>query len=153
MSVSTLDLAVQQAIAAVDDPEYPGVSIVELGLLESVEINAASVRIGLIPTFTGCPALAVIADSVAAEVGQVPGIRDVEVRWLNTPVWSITRVSAIARQALAREFTVAVQIGDAAPGCPRCGGQTEAKSMFGPSRCRSISVCAECAETIEVMRG
>jgi len=144
MSAPTLDLAVQQAIAAVDDPEYPGVSIVELGLLE--------LRIGLIPTFSGCPALGVIAGSVAAEVGKVSGVDDVEVVWLHTPVWSIGRVSAVARQALARDFTVAVQIGESQPDCPRCGGPTEAKSMFGPSRCRSISVCSDCAETIEVMR-
>ena len=35
------------AIASVDDPEYPGISIVDLGLSESVIIHGSMVTIGL----------------------------------------------------------------------------------------------------------
>lgn len=151
--MSQLELEVHEAIAAVDDPEYPGISIVDLGLLESIEVDpAGSVEIGLIPTFGGCPALAMIATDVQDSVSAVPGVSSASVRWLKTPVWSVDRVSADARTIMATDFTVAVKIGAEQPLCPRCGGPIRELSMFGPSRCRSVSRCDACRESIEVMR-
>ncbi len=152
MSVG-LESAVQAAVASVDDPEYPGISIIELGLLETIELDDHGVvDIGLIPTFSGCPALAMIAEDVEAAVAAVQGVASVRARWLASPVWSIERVSVEARRVMAEQFTVAVQIGSEAPTCPRCGGETEERSMFGPSRCRAVNRCRNCSETVEVMR-
>ena len=45
---------IHTAINTVNDPEYPGISIVDLGLLENIEINTADeVLVELIPTFSG----------------------------------------------------------------------------------------------------
>lgn len=148
-----LELAVHQAIASVDDPEYPGVSIVDLGLLESIEIDDhGAVAIGLIPTFSGCPALAVIAADVTHAVSTVPEVVTCAVRWLTSPAWSVDRISHDARTLLADEFTVAVEFGRRAPACPLCGSPTVEQSLFGPSRCRSVHRCSACQETVEVMR-
>ena len=143
---------VLSAIRSVDDPEYPGVSIVDLGLLESVEIDGTTVRVGLIPTFSGCPALAMIKDDVAQAVRQVDGVEVVEVEWLKAPVWTVDRITAETRALIQTEFTVAVRIGTEPPACPLCGGPTTEQSLFGPSRCRSVNRCEACSETIEVMR-
>ena len=151
--MNPLELAVHEAIALVDDPEYPGISIVDLGLLESIDISdTGNVTIGLIPTFSGCPALSMIASDVEDSVSKIPAVGSVSVSWLRSPVWSVNRVSADARKIMANEFTVAVKIGKAPPACPRCGGQLRELSMFGPSRCRSVSRCDACTESIEVMR-
>ena len=148
-----LELAVHQAVASIDDPEYPGVSIVDLGLLEAIEIDdSGAVAIGLVPTFSGCPALAVIADDVRGAVSTVDGVRTVAVTWLTSPAWTVERISHDARQQLAAEFTVAVELGRRAPACPRCGSPTVEQSLFGPSRCRSVHRCSSCHETVEVMR-
>lgn len=153
MTTHDLELAVHAAIASVDDPEYPGVSIVDLGLLESLEVSSDGVvGVGLIPTFSGCPALRVIADEVQDAVADVPGVTAVSVEWLRSPVWTTDRVSADARTQIGAEFTVAVQLGARPPSCPRCGGPTTEVSMFGPSRCRAVNRCATCAETVEVLR-
>lgn len=153
-AAATNDLitAVWQAVGTVDDPEYPGISIVDLGLVFSVEVDRASVEVGLIPTFSGCPALAAIADDVTEAVLTVPGIDGAGVRWLTAPTWSIDRVSAEARAALADRFTVAVRIGSGPVPCPRCGNPTSERSIFGPSRCRAVHRCEHCTETIEVLR-
>ena len=143
---------VRAALKVVDDPEYPGISIVDLGLVERVEADGGVVRVGLIPTFSGCPALGIIADDVQAQVGAVPGVECVDVTWLRAPAWTVERVSAAARSALADSFTVAVKIGRSEPACPRCGAVTAPQSMFGPSRCRSVSTCLSCHETVEVLR-
>ena len=125
-----LEAAVLGAISNVDDPEYPGVSIVDLGLLEKVEVRNGIVDVGLIPTFSGCPALAMIADDVDAAIRSVDGVDDVSVSWLNSPAWSPARLSRRGREALAVEFTVAVQIGSRTPECPLCGGPTVELSLI-----------------------
>lgn len=155
MTTSTLNMnvLVRDAVATVDDPEYPGVSIVDLGLLESLEVEGTSARIGLIPTFSGCPALAMIRDDVTTAVQAVEGISHVTVEWLRSPAWSSDRVTEAGRAALAQEFTVSVQVGSRSATCPRCGSPTERQSIFGPSRCRAVHRCANCNETVEVMRG
>ncbi len=148
-----LELAVHEAIASVDDPEYPGVSIVDLGLLERLDVGAdGGVRVGLIPTFSGCPALDMIKADVAAALAAVDGVRSVEVVWLSAQVWSVDRIDAETRAAIGREFTVSIRMPDGRSLCPLCGTETVELSMFGPSRCRSVHRCEACAETVEVMR-
>lgn len=159
-----LEAKVHAAVSSVDDPEYPGISIVDLGLLESIEVRpaepaadgeptTATAVVGLIPTFSGCPALAVIATDVVAAVEKLDDIGDCTVEWLSSPAWHADRISHEARSCLASKFTVAVQIGERAPTCPRCASSTVEQSMFGPSRCRSVHVCSGCGETVEVVRG
>jgi ring-1,2-phenylacetyl-CoA epoxidase subunit PaaD len=153
-NASTRELAAQvhAAIQSVDDPEYPGVSIVDLGLLEGVAVSDdGAVTVGLIPTFSGCPALAMIAGDVRAAVGGVAGVRSVGVAWLRQPAWTTDRVSSAARAALASRFTVAVELGTGAR-CPRCNGELVELSAFGPSRCRAIRRCRPCSEIVEVLR-
>lgn len=145
---------VHSAVSSVDDPEYPGISIVDLGLLETITVSPdGTASIGLIPTFSGCPALAVIAEDVATAVQQLPDVTSCTVEWLSAPAWHADRVSHEARSCLERKFTVAVQIGERSPTCPLCASKTVEQSMFGPSRCRSVHTCTGCGETVEVMRG
>ncbi|HJP15944.1 MAG TPA: 1,2-phenylacetyl-CoA epoxidase subunit PaaD [Acidimicrobiales bacterium] len=144
---------IHTAINTVSDPEYPEISIVDLGFLENVEINeVGEVFIELIPTFSGCPALETIAQDVREATEQLPGVHAVEVTWLNSPVWSVKRVTEKAKKDLAEKFTVAVQIQNKKVECPRCQSETNIKSHFGPSRCRSIHVCSKCHEVVETLR-
>lgn len=153
MTVTTgLADAVRAAVATVDDPELPGVSIVELGLLEELSVDAdGAVSIGLIPTFSGCPALSVIRELVGDAVVAVDGVRSVDVTFLSAPAWSVERISERAREQLANGLTVAVER-DGRALCPRCGAETVERSMFGPTRCRAVHHCPGCGEAIEVMR-
>lgn len=144
---------IRDAVRGVDDPEYPGLSIVDLGLLESIHVKPAGVTIGLVPTFSGCPALSVIAGDVRDAVGRIDGIDHVDVLWLRTPSWSTERVTPRGRQVLADTFSVGVQVGSEFPPCPRCGGTTAPQSTFGPSRCRAVHTCGRCREPVEVLRG
>lgn len=154
--IALIESSVHSAVASVDDPEYPGISIVELGLLETLEVKTdGTVVVGLIPTFSGCPALAMIADEIRSAVGAVAGIggaQHVEVRWLNAPVWTTERITKSARDAIARDFTVGVHINGGPVACPQCGSATNENSMFGSSRCRAIHFCSSCTEVVEVIR-
>lgn len=142
-----------EALATVDDPEYPGVSIVDLGLVESFGADGAIATIGLIPTFSGCPALKMIADDVVAAVESVDGIDACLVDWLPAPVWTTDRMSDVARQFLGSEFTVVLRSKDGGLRCPVCGSTAVAdQSLAGPTRCRSIAWCESCRNPVEVMR-
>jgi ring-1,2-phenylacetyl-CoA epoxidase subunit PaaD len=147
----TLEAAARAAVATVDDPEMPGVSIVELGLLESITVVDGAVTVGLIPTFSGCPALALIARRVEEAVAGVDDVRSVTVEFLRSPVWTIERVSSRARRDLSTNLGIAVERKGSAE-CPRCATRTEMRSMFGPTRCRAVHHCPSCGEVVEVMR-
>ena len=146
---------VWEALRAVDDPEYPGVSIVDLGLVESVELAAdgSSATVGLIPTFSGCPALTMIADDVRRAVVSLSDVERCDVRWLDSPVWTTDRMSTAARAELATGYTVVLRGADGSLRCPICGSRAVAdQSRAGPTRCRSVAWCDDCRNPVEVMR-
>jgi ring-1,2-phenylacetyl-CoA epoxidase subunit PaaD len=146
--------AVRDAVASVCDPEYPDVSIADLGLVESIEIDPdGTARIGLIPTVSGCPALEVIAADVAEAVGGVPGVRRCDVAWLRTPTWSRDRITEAARRVLADDYTVVVRPPTGRLHCPVCGGdQLDDHGAAGPTRCRTTAWCRTCRNVVEVVR-
>ncbi len=145
--------AVRNAAAAVCDPEFPGITIEDLGVLEDVRVGPGGVvSVDLLPTFLGCPALDVIAGDVEAAVATVPGVGDVSVRYLTAPAWTPERITAKGRDKLAAEFTVAIRRRDELS-CPVCTSTAvEDVSPFGPTACRAVAYCPECRNPIEVMR-
>ena len=148
---ATLEARVLDAVASVDDPEMAGVAITELGLLSRITVDeSAGVTVGLLPTFSGCPALSLIARDVRSAVGRIDGITSLDVRFVDEPQWSIERISTTAETALAR-LGIAVERDGAASG-PRCGAVTRRRSLFGPTRCRAVHRCEGCDEVVEVMR-
>ena len=52
------------ALAEVPDPEIPMVSIVELGIVRDVHVDADGVVVVVTPTYSGCPATDVIMGSI-----------------------------------------------------------------------------------------
>lgn len=144
---------IRAAVAQVNDPEYPDVSIVDLGLVESIELDGSVATVGLIPTFSGCPALDMIATDVRRSVLSLTDATDCDVRWLAGPVWSTDRLTSAARGRLAEEYTVVLRRKDGGLRCPVCGSDDVAdQSMAGPTRCRSIAWCDACRNPVEVMR-
>ena len=58
------EAAVRAALAEVMDPELPMLSVVDLGIVHRVDVGPASgngpIRVEILPTFVGCPALELI---------------------------------------------------------------------------------------------
>ena len=91
--------------AAVPDPEIPVVTLEDLGILRDVRDEAGRVVVELTPTYTGCPATAVIADDVrrALADGGFPGA---DVRMVLSPPWTTDWISAEGRRKL-RDYGIA----------------------------------------------
>ncbi len=148
---------VRAAVASVDDPEYPDVSIADLGLVESIDVEAGPdgpvAVVGLIPTFSGCPALDMIATDVERAVTALTDVHECDVRWLPGPVWSTDRLTGTARATLADDYTVVLRRKDGGLRCPVCGSDdVDVQSQAGPTRCRAVAWCAACRNPVEVMR-
>ncbi|WP_419863884.1 iron-sulfur cluster assembly protein [Candidatus Poriferisodalis sp.] len=160
-STAAMEAAVLEAVSTVCDPEYPEITIAELGILECVAANddGDAVRIELVPTMLGCPALDVIARDVAAAARSacMGSNVSVDVVFVADPVWTPDRIAPGAVDFMAREYSVAVRraqsdgLGSGAA-CPICGnGALEHRSDFGPTPCRSVEWCPSCRNPIEVV--
>ena len=153
--------AVWEALAEVPDPEIPVVSVVDLGLVHAVELDGERLRVELLPTFVGCPALELIRHSVAERLaGMAPRV---EVEMTFAVPWTSDRITADGRRKL-RESGFAPP-GPAAAGdrplfatiavrpratCPWCGASdTTMENAFGPTLCRSIYWCNRCRQPFE----
>jgi len=95
----TIDvLGVMAALAGVPDPEIPAVSIVELGMIGEIEIDGSGIRVELLPTFVGCPALEIIRNSVADRLGMLGLPVHVDISF--APPWTTDRISPAGREKL-----------------------------------------------------
>ena len=69
---------VESALADVFDPEYP-VSLVDMGLIRSVEIDGATATVAISYCSLGCPCISLIEEDVKERVLKLDGIERVEV--------------------------------------------------------------------------
>ena len=70
--------AILEILLTIPDPEMP-ISIVDLGIVESVDVQESNVKVELLPTFVGCLALPAIAEEVKKKVSEINGINHVTV--------------------------------------------------------------------------
>lgn len=150
------------ALAGVSDPEIPVLSVVDLGIINGVEVNAAGeVRVRMTPTFVGCPALELMQEQMADAI-RAAGFAAVRVDVEFDPPWTSDRISETGLARL-REFGLApparsceraagpaIESNFVAVPCPLCGSrETDLESFFGPTLCRSIHYCRACRQSFE----
>lgn len=82
---------VTQALRDVFDPEL-GMSVVDLGLIYDVEIDAGRVRITMTLTTQGCPLHDAMTEWVRRAVSTIPGVHEVEVAIVFDPPWTADRI-------------------------------------------------------------
>lgn len=151
------------ALCEVTDPEIPVLSVVDLGLIRHVKWNATgAIEVGLAPTYSGCPATAVIRASVMAAL-RAAGFDQPSVVEVLSPPWTSDWLSAEGRQKLrsygiappAETVTSPREIWRHTPNvhCPRCESQnTEELSRFGSTPCKALYRCKACLEPFEYFK-
>jgi ring-1,2-phenylacetyl-CoA epoxidase subunit PaaD len=149
--------AVWEALAEVPDPEIPVLSVVDLGLVHAVELEGERLRVELLPTFVGCPALEMIRQSVAERLaGMAPRV---EVEMTFEVPWTSDRITADGRRKLresgfappggSRPLFATIPVRPSAA-CPWCGSaDTTLENLFGPTLCRSVFWCNRCRQPFE----
>jgi ring-1,2-phenylacetyl-CoA epoxidase subunit PaaD len=154
--------AVWEALAEVPDPEIPVVSVVDLGLVHTVELDGELLRVELLPTFVGCPALELIRRSVTDRLAGMA--QRVEVEMTFAVPWTSDRITPDGRRKLRQSGFAPpgpAGAGDARPmfatiamrptaTCPWCGSaDTTLENLFGPTLCRTVFWCNRCHQPFE----
>jgi len=149
--VATRVEAAWDALATVEDPEIPALSIVDLGIVRSVAVQSdGALTIGLTPTYSGCPATEVIHAS-AIQALTAAGLAPLRLHTVLAPAWSSEWISAEGRRKLAAYGIVPPQPNsDRPPACPRCASvDTDCISEFGSTPCKALHRCRDCLEPFE----
>ena len=149
-----------QWLEAVKDPEIPVISLVDLGVITGIQIDkSGKVTVNMTPTFAGCPAM----DFMKREVEQVlrhKGL-EFEVNISYKSQWSSNRITEKGRKALKKFGLAPPQKYQLIPdlevlektACPYCDSDdTELKSPFGPTLCRSLHYCNNCKQAFELFK-
>lgn len=144
----------------VPDPEIPVLSVTDLGIVRGAEWEGETLAVTVTPTYSGCPATAVIALSIE-EALRRKGLDRVRIKTRLSPAWTTDWMREGAREKL-RAYGVAPPEGAACAGmiarnapkaCPRCGSaRIEEVSRFGSTPCKAAYRCADCLEPFDYFK-
>ena len=90
---------------SVVDPEIPVLTIADLGVLRDVAVDDGRVEVAITPTYSGCPAMNMIALEIELALERA-GIRRPKVRTVLSPAWTTDWMSEDGRSKL-REYGIA----------------------------------------------
>jgi ring-1,2-phenylacetyl-CoA epoxidase subunit PaaD len=169
---------------SVNDPEIPVLSVIDLGIVREVkwiEENGSSILVvNVTPTYSGCPAVAVIKNDIQRELQQ-RGINRVRIGTQLSPAWTTDWMTERGRNRLleygiappgpcgrlSRGFpahlvegatlqhstTPARNAQNDAICCPRCGSSdTRVVSQFGSTPCKAFYICNSCLEPFDYFK-
>jgi len=167
-------------LGEVSDPEIPVISIVDLGIVRDVQLAADDACVVTIaPTYSGCPAMQVIADAItealhARGVGQVRLVNQLSPAWttdwmsesgkaalkgygIAPPAEKVIDISGLRTRPMNAADPFAALSRDAAPrltiACPVCGStHTEITSQFGSTPCKALYKCLDCREPFDYFK-
>jgi ring-1,2-phenylacetyl-CoA epoxidase subunit PaaD len=153
---------VYEILEQVADPEIPVLTIADLGIIRGVEIlNDQKVKVIITPTYSGCPAMDMIASEILAALNEV-GISGVIETQLS-PAWTTDWMSASGKEKL-EAYGIAPPVKGTANKrtlfgeqpvvkCPHCKGHnTEMISQFGSTACKSLFKCLDCLEPFDYFK-
>ena len=149
------------AAASVVDPEIPVLTIADLGVLREVALrDDGVVEVAITPTYSGCPAMNMIAFEVAIALERA-GFANARVRTVLSPAWTTDWMSEEGRRKL-REYGIAppspassrrALFGIQQVQCPQCGSaETELLSEFGSTSCKALWRCRSCREPFDYFK-
>jgi ring-1,2-phenylacetyl-CoA epoxidase subunit PaaD len=148
---------VRSVAGQVLDPEVPVLTIEDLGILRDARIDDTGIAVVTItPTYSGCPAMEVIAADIRAALSAA-GFPRVEIRTVLSPAWTTDwmseagkdklRAYGIAPPHLRADGLVSLTL---SVRCPQCDSlDTREVSRFGSTACKSLWVCQACAEPFD----
>ncbi|WP_018701318.1 1,2-phenylacetyl-CoA epoxidase subunit PaaD [Amorphus coralli] len=158
---SELERRAWKAAATVTDPEIPVLTIADLGVLRGVRVDdAGAVVADITPTYSGCPAMNMIAVSVDVALRNA-GFSDVKVNTVLSPAWTTDWLTEEGRTKL-KAYGIAPPQGQTGRHalfgqddveCPHCGShETERLAEFGSTSCKALWRCTACGEPFDYFK-
>lgn len=147
-------------LEAVPDPEIPVISVVDLGIVRDVAWKGDQLIVSVTPTYSGCPATAVIAIDIEEAIRR-RGVSDVRIETRLSPPWTTDWISKAGREKL-KSYGIAPPVDGARCAaellspiieCPHCGSMaTEQVSRFGSTPCKAHWRCRDCLEPFDYFK-
>jgi ring-1,2-phenylacetyl-CoA epoxidase subunit PaaD len=151
-----------ELLKGVSDPEIPVLTIVDLGVVRSVEIKKdKSVLVTITPTYSGCPAMKVIEEDLISHLAE-HHVSNVKVELTLSPAWTTDWITENGREKLL-EYGIAPPQDEvdksvlfAEPTvvpCPLCKTKdTRMISQFGSTACKAHYQCNICLEPFDYFK-
>jgi ring-1,2-phenylacetyl-CoA epoxidase subunit PaaD len=154
--------AIWTILDRVCDPEIPVLSVTDLGIVREVKQTDDSIEIIITPTYSGCPAMDMIAVNIKAGL-QAEGINNVTITSILSPAWTTDWMTENGKQKL-KAYGIAPPVEEnpdkmalfaAQPAieCPRCNSlNTKLLSQFGSTACKAMHQCQDCKEPFDYFK-
>ena len=150
-------------LEGVMDPEVPVLSVIDLGIVRDVVFhNADELEIIITPTYSGCPAMDVIATNIRIQLA-VLGFKKIKITQILSPAWTTDWMTEEGKQKL-KEYGIAPPtpkqqvcneklFAEEAIQCPHCNSwHTHRVSEFGSTACKALYVCDDCKEPFDYFK-
>lgn len=139
-------------LEAVPDPEIPVISVVDLGVVRHVDILEDMVEITITPTYSGCPAMSVIALDIETKL-RACGISHLKLKTQIAPAWTTEWMSDKGRLNLEKYGIAPPRAAGKPDHCPHCqSSHVEKVSQFGSTPCKAQWRCKECLEPFDYFK-
>jgi len=158
--VASLD-HIWNLLEEVFDPEVPVLSVVDLGIVRSVEELNENIHVTITPTYIGCPAMQTIEQDIETKLLE-NGISNLVIQTSISPAWTTDWMSEKGKLKL-KDFGITPPQDEpdksilfAEPvvvPCPRCDSDnTKMVSRFGSTACKAHYQCVECREPFDYFK-
>lgn len=153
-----------EILKEVQDPEIPVLSVLDLGIAREVLIHPdGSPEIIITPTYSGCPAMDMIAVGIRVALEQ-NGFKNIKITTVLSPAWTTDWMSEVGRQKL-KDYGIAppnprqqvcnndLFTANEAVQCPQCESyHTQRISEFGSTACKALYQCLDCKEPFDYFK-
>ncbi|MEX0369237.1 MAG: 1,2-phenylacetyl-CoA epoxidase subunit PaaD [Tateyamaria sp.] len=139
-------------LAAVPDPEIPVISLVDLGIIRDVQWLGDALEVTVTPTYSGCPATAIINLEIEAAL-RAKGIENISLKRQIAPPWTTDWMTETGKAKLESYGIAPPQPAGGPRRCPHCQSRhVEKISQFGSTPCKAQWRCADCLEPFDYFK-
>ena len=146
----------------IKDPEVPALSIIDLGIVRDIKMNDDELEVVITPTYTGCPAMDMIASAIKVELATL-GFKKIKITTILFPAWTTDWMSEEGKRKL-KEYGIAPPnpkqqvcnsslFAEETIQCPHCNSyHTRRISEFGSTACKALYQCNDCKEPFDYFK-
>lgn len=163
--------AIWNLLKDIPDPEVPVLSVTDLGIIRNVLLHQnpspaggdESIEILITPTYSGCPAMDMIAMNIRLVLLE-NGFKNVKITTVLSPAWTTDWMSEEGKQKL-KAYGIAppnprqqvcnndLFAQHEAVQCPQCNSyHTHRISEFGSTACKALYQCDDCKEPFDYFK-
>ena len=159
--IARIDEHLIPILEEVSDPEIPVLTVLDLGVIREAVEKDGVVYIKLTPTYSGCPAMDVMAQDLTQAFDKHGKKTDIEL--ILSPAWSTDWISEAGRNKMeaygiappleASADKAVLLEGERLVKCTNCGStNTKMISQFGSTACKALFQCQDCQEPFDYFK-